>query len=178
MKILFLNAWDTSGGAARAACRLLRGIQDAGLDASMLVKDKTSADPTILGPKTFDKILGLLRPRLEGRLVRRYPQWNGLTFTPALFPDRLIHQVSKLDPDIIHLHWMADGFLRLETLAHLNRPIVWTLHDSWPLPEAAIYRWNACVTGNHAGNALLSGPTVRTIYHARSGSGNSTPGRV
>jgi glycosyltransferase involved in cell wall biosynthesis len=132
MKVLLLNAWDTSGGAARAACRLLRGIQEAGLDASMLVKDKTSSDPTILGPKTFDKILGLLRPRLEGRLVRRYPQWNGLTFSPALIPDRLTQQLSKLDPDIIHLHWMADGFLRLETLAHLNRPIVWTLHDSWP----------------------------------------------
>jgi glycosyltransferase involved in cell wall biosynthesis len=132
MKALLLNAWDTSGGAARAACRLLRGIQETGLDANMLVKAKTSTDPTILGPKTFDKILGLLRPRLEGRLVRRYPQWNGLTFSPALLPDRLTHQVQLLAPDIIHLHWMADGFLRLETLARLNRPIVWTLHDSWP----------------------------------------------
>lgn len=132
MKVLLLNAWDSSGGAARAACRLLKGIQAAGVDARLLVKDKTRTDPTILEPKTFDKILGLLRPRLEGRLVRRYPHWNGLTFSPALLPDRLIHQVSKLDPDIIHLHWMGDGFLRLETLARFNRPIVWTLHDSWP----------------------------------------------
>lgn len=132
MKILFLNAWDSSGGAAKAACRLLGGVRKAGVDARMLVKDKTSTDPSILEPKTFDKILGLLRPRVEGRLVRRYPQWNGLTFTPALLPDRLFHQVSTLDPDIVHLHWMADGFLRLETLARLNKPIVWTLHDSWP----------------------------------------------
>lgn len=132
MKVLLLNAWDSSGGAAKAACRLLKGIQETGVEAELLVKDKTLLDPTIIGPKTFDKILGLLRPRLEGRLIRRYPQWNGFTFSPALFPDRLAQQVSKLNPDIIHLHWMGDGFLRLETLQRFNRPIVWTLHDSWP----------------------------------------------
>jgi glycosyltransferase involved in cell wall biosynthesis len=132
MKVLLLNAWDSSGGAAKASYRLLKGIQEAGLDANMLVKDKTLTDPTILEPKTFDRILGLLRPRLEGRLIRRYPQWNGLTFSPALFPDRLIHQVSRVNPDIIHLNWMGDGFLRLETLARFKRPMVWTLHDSWP----------------------------------------------
>jgi glycosyltransferase involved in cell wall biosynthesis len=132
MKVLHLNAWDSSGGAARAACRLLKSQREAGVDACLLVKTKTLGEPGILEPKTFDKILGLLRPRLEGRLVRRYPQWNGLTFSPALFPDHLARQVSQQHPDIIHLHWMADGFLRLETVARFNRPLVWTLHDSWP----------------------------------------------
>ena len=96
------------------------------------MKNKNLADPSILEPKTFDKILGLLRPRVEGRLVRRYPGWNGLTFSPALLPDRLTDRVHKLNPDIIHLHWMGDSFLQVETLQRLNRPIVWTLHDSWP----------------------------------------------
>ncbi|OGP36874.1 MAG: glycosyl transferase [Deltaproteobacteria bacterium GWC2_56_8] len=132
MKVLLLNAWDSSGGAARAACRLLKGVREAGVDARMLVKDKSSHDPAVIAPKTADRIFGLLRPRFEGRMVRRYPQWNGLTFSPALLPDRLLHQVSELDPDVIHLHWMGDSFLRLETVARFGRPVVWTLHDSWP----------------------------------------------
>ena len=38
--------------------------------------------------------------------------------------------------DIIHLHWVNNGFLSistLEKLIHLNKPIVWTLHDMWPI---------------------------------------------
>lgn len=132
MNVLLLNAWDSSGGAAKATCRLLKGLQDSGFDATMLVKDKSGSDPSILGPTTLNKILSLLRPRLEGRLVRRYNHWNGFTFSPAIFPDRLIHQANKLGTDLIHFHWMGDGFLRIETLPRFNKPIVWTLHDSWP----------------------------------------------
>jgi glycosyltransferase involved in cell wall biosynthesis len=29
------------------------------------------------------------------------------------------------------LHWLCAGFLRVETLGRLNKPLVWTLHDSW-----------------------------------------------
>lgn len=164
MKVLLLNAWDNSGGAARAACRLLNGIREAGVDARLLVKDQTSLDPAVMGPKTFDKIWGLLGPRLEGRVVRRNRHWNGLTFSPALLPDRLNHRVSQVNPDIIHLNWMGDAFLRLETLARFTTPIVWTLHDSWPFTggchiplECTRYRdkCGECPTlGSHRDNDL------------------------
>ena len=35
--------------------------------------------------------------------------------------------------DIIHVHWINKGFIRLEDLATLNKPIVWTCHDAWPV---------------------------------------------
>ncbi|HYA12950.1 MAG TPA: glycosyltransferase family 4 protein [Syntrophales bacterium] len=132
MKVLLLNAWDTSGGAARAAVRLLRGLRADEIQAQMLVKKKNNDDPAILGPRTkLDKAMSYIRPSLENRRVHKLPGWNGLTFSPALFPDRLFHQVSELSPDIIHMHWMGDGFLRVETLPRFNCPLVWTLHDSW-----------------------------------------------
>jgi glycosyltransferase involved in cell wall biosynthesis len=133
MNILFLNAWDSSGGAARAALRLLNGLKERGINAQMLVKKKTCTDLSIIGPNTkLDKGMAFLRSSLEHRLINRYPGWNGFTFSPALFPDRLLHQVTALAPDIIHLHWMGDGFLKVETLPGFKRPLVWTLHDSWP----------------------------------------------
>jgi glycosyltransferase involved in cell wall biosynthesis len=46
-------------------------------------------------------------------------------------PDRLPLRVRSLAPDLVHLHWVADGFMRLESLRGLGRPLVWTLHDSW-----------------------------------------------
>lgn len=34
--------------------------------------------------------------------------------------------------DLIHLHWINKGFIRLEDLKALNKPLVWTCHDAWP----------------------------------------------
>jgi glycosyltransferase involved in cell wall biosynthesis len=132
MKVLLLNAWDNKGGAARAARRLLLGERQLGLDARMLVKEKTCSDDCIIGPRTrVDRFLAFLRPIFEYYRIRRYPGWNRLSFSPALFPDRLLGQVHVINPDIIHLHWMGDGFLRVETLPRFKQPLVWTLHDSW-----------------------------------------------
>lgn len=133
MNVLFLNAWDHEGGAARAALRLLKGVQAAGVDARMLVKKKTGSDASVLGPNArMDRAMAYLRPMFEHRRISRYPGWNGLSFSPALYPDRLFPQVQALAPDIVHLHWVGDGFFKVETLPRLQRPLVWTLHDSWP----------------------------------------------
>lgn len=133
MNILFLNAWDKEGGAARAALRLLKGMQNEGIDTRMLVKKKNVPDPSIIGPRTrTDRIMAYIRPIMENYCIKRYPGWNGITFSPALFPDRLLHQASAVNPDIVHLHWVGDGFLKVETLSGFKQPLVWTLHDSWP----------------------------------------------
>lgn len=132
MNVLFLNTWDSEGGAARATRRLLHGVRQIGVDAHLLVKNKTCLDGAVLGPRTrFDRVMAYLRPILEYYWISRYPNWNGLSFSPALFPDRLGNQVKAIDPDIVHLHWLGEGFLKVETLPRFKRPLVWTLHDSW-----------------------------------------------
>jgi glycosyltransferase involved in cell wall biosynthesis len=49
-----------------------------------------------------------------------------------LLPDKVPAEVAEINPDLIHLHWLGAGFLGVETLGKLTRPIVWTMHDSWP----------------------------------------------
>jgi glycosyltransferase involved in cell wall biosynthesis len=39
--------------------------------------------------------------------------------------------LQKIDYDILHLHWVNLRFLPLDQLPK-DKPIVWTLHDSWP----------------------------------------------
>ena len=43
------------------------------------------------------------------------------------------HDLIK-NSDIVHLHWINQGFLSLKSLKKifkLNKPVVWTLHDMW-----------------------------------------------
>lgn len=133
MNILMLNTFDNVAGADRAACRLRQGVEAQGVAARLLVQFKFGADPEVL---CFASPLQILLRRLKlylGTLpVRLYPQKAENNFTPALLPDWLPEHVAMLAPDLVHLHWLGAGFCRIESLARLNRPLVWTLHDSWP----------------------------------------------
>lgn len=132
MKPLLLNTYDRTGGAARAALRLHQGLLGIGIESRMLVRFRTSNEPGVI-----DASPAALRPwaRVRARLDRlplqQYPRRMPGVFTPAIVPDRLPARIRALAPDLVHLHWVADGFMRLETLRSIGRPLVWTLHDSW-----------------------------------------------
>ncbi|MBJ6724074.1 glycosyltransferase family 4 protein [Geomesophilobacter sediminis] len=132
IKVLLLNTLDDAGGAARAASRLLTAVREVGVDAQMLVRRKRGDLPGVIGPATaFTRFVQALRPHLDALPVRLYPNSPYLNFAPAMVPDLLVRKVEEINPDIIHLHWIAGGFLQLETLRRLRKPLVWTLHDSW-----------------------------------------------
>jgi glycosyltransferase involved in cell wall biosynthesis len=165
MKSLLLNTFDSGGGAAIAAFRLNRGLRNIGVDSRMLVQFKQTDDPNIIGPASkLEKGLSLIRPELDSLPTKLYPKRNQFIFSPAFLPERVSAKVASLNPDIIHLHWLACGFLRIETISHFNRPVIWTLHDSWGFTggchipfECTRYRemCGACSTlGSTKGNDL------------------------
>lgn len=132
MKVVFLNTMDRGGGAARSSVRLLQGVRNAGVDAHMIVQRKLADDRNVIGPEGhFGNELAAVRTILDSAPVSLYPKRNRFIFSPAFLPDKVHRNINLLNPDIIHLHWIGEGFLRIESLAELERPIVWTLHDSW-----------------------------------------------
>jgi len=140
MKILLLNTDDISGGAAIAAYRLLKGLQQNGVQAQMLVQSKKSDDYSIIGPQTkWQKAFSKIRPIIDSIPVRFYKQRKKIIFSPAIIPDSISKKVKNVNPDIVHLHWIASGFIRIETLAKIDKPIVWTLHDMWAFTGGCHY---------------------------------------
>lgn len=132
MRVAILNTFDVKGGAAIAAFRLNKGLQAIGVDSKMLVQQKTCDDHTVSAPPPiWRKGLALVRPFLDNLPLLLYPRRERIIFSPAFLPDRVSARVSDYNPDIIHLHWVASGFLRIETLRRFKKPIIWTLHDSW-----------------------------------------------
>ncbi len=132
MKVLMLNTFDEIGGAARAASRLLRGVRSLDIDARLLVQYKTGEAAGVdCNAGRFRTLARRLKMALGALPVRTYPNAPENNFTPAMLPDHLEPEITTANPDLIHLHWLGAGFLRLETLGRLNKPLVWTLHDSW-----------------------------------------------
>ena len=133
MKVLMLNTFDEIGGAARAAARLLQGVRGLGIDSRLLVQYQTGrADGVISHAGRLRQLARRLKTVLGTLPVRMSSKAPENNFSPAMLPDHLVPEVAAVNPDLIHLHWMGAGFLRVETLGKLKKPLVWTLHDSWP----------------------------------------------
>lgn len=140
MRVLHLSTNDTSGGAARAAYRLHKGLRSQGVDSRMLVQKKESSDDHVYGlDGKSGAIYSRLRREADQLPVKRYRDRDSEIFSPAWLPERRAEQIARHDPDILHLHWIAGGFLQLETINQLDVPIVWTFHDMWPLTGGCHY---------------------------------------
>lgn len=141
MKVLIVNTYDITGGAARAAYRLHQALQSMGVESKMLVQFKTSDDHTIIGPETtIQKKLYLRRPMLELLPLKIYKNKTQTLFSPAWLPSRsIVNTINANDADIVHLHWIAAGMMRIENIAKIKKPIVWSLHDMWAFTGGCHY---------------------------------------
>lgn len=140
MKVLTVNYSDLDGGAARAAYRLHEGLQRIGVGSELLVRSKSSDDRLVHGPQgNWEKAQAILRPVLDQRATRGYSSKASL-FSPAKIRfSGMVDRINAFDADVVHLHWITGGMMRVEDLAGIRRPMVWSLHDMWPFTGGCHY---------------------------------------
>jgi glycosyltransferase involved in cell wall biosynthesis len=136
MKILHLSSFDVVGGAARAAYRVHQGLLRARVNSQMLVQYKSGEDKTI--STVEGKVNSKIRSFLDATVLKQYPNRQQL-FSPEWFPDVIKSKVEQVNPDIININWVCNGFLKVETLAKLDRPLTWTLQDMWSFTGGCHY---------------------------------------
>ena len=145
MNILILSTNDIQGGASRASYRLHQGLQAIGVNSQILVQTKYSDDRTVIGsPATsgIGKVIAGSRLTLDPLPLRLYPKRDRSFYSLQWLPDNLASKVTQLEPDVINLHWINAGYLQIETLAKLNKSLVWTLHDMWAFTGGCHYSGN------------------------------------
>jgi glycosyltransferase involved in cell wall biosynthesis len=132
VQILHINTFDQEGGAGRAAWRIHQGLQNLGIESQMLVQTRTSGDASVYERDTrLARTLAIFRPYLDMLPLLFYRHRQQTHWSVEWFPERISRQIQTLNPDIIHLHWICRGFIGIPSLASFQRPVVWTLHDSW-----------------------------------------------
>lgn len=140
MKSLILSTYDIQGGSARAAYRLHKGLHSIGVASQMLVQTKLSDDETVIAPLTkLNKGIAKLKPTLDGLPLQLHRQRDRAHYSLQWLPDAIAPTVAKIAPDVINLHWLNDGYIQIETIARLKKPIVWTLHDMWAFTGGCHY---------------------------------------
>lgn len=121
MKIQHITS-HPDGGAGVACRRIHQALQKAGVGST--VSYSPPKVPFFLGCLYS---LILLLQKLQ-RTTN--PIYHSAGVAPGLIS---VDELNHSDSDIIHLHWISNNALGIGDIAEIRKPIVWTLHDSWPV---------------------------------------------
>ena len=99
----------------------------------MLVQDKQSDTKGVLrlAQTKPQKLIEKLRPALNQLPLMLYPKRHRDIFSPdGPSNGLLLRRIRALKPDLVHVHWVNNGFLSVGDLAKLELPMMWSLHDA------------------------------------------------
>ena len=164
MKVLSVNTNDSHGGAARAAMRIMQGVQQQGVETQMLVKEKYTQDAAVVPLQQFlpknrlyrfaDWVAQKVKNKYHHWLWRPYRETKENVFMSDSRGTRLGGALQKLDYDILHLHWINQRFIKLQDMPK-DKPVVWTLHDSWPFCGVCHYFLDCQKYQTHCGDCPM-----------------------
>ncbi|MFH1509077.1 MAG: glycosyltransferase family 4 protein [bacterium] len=168
MKVLLLNTTDSGGGAAIATRRLHEGLINSGVESKILVQRKLSKDPNVIGPNSlFSRSYTKIHNIIDNAPLYLYKERESGLFSVSRLSSNTTIKIRKINPDIIHLHWINNGFLSVKDITSLNqlkKPIVWTLHDMWPFTGGCHYSGNCTKYKSNCGNCpKLASNTERDL---------------
>ncbi len=136
MRVLIVNTSEQAGGAAVAAGRLLRALNNNGVKAKMLVREKVTDTVTVCElPRSWRLRWNFLWERLVIFCHLHFSRKHLFEIDIANAGTDITRLREFQEADIIHLHWINQGMLSLDGIRKIlcsGKPVVWTMHDIWP----------------------------------------------
>lgn len=121
VNVLFVNTSEKTGGAAIAAGRLRRALEKEGVQTALAVRSGK---------------MGFYWERASIWFANHLSREGLFSVDIANWGEDITKTRQFQEADIIHLHWVNQGFLSLKGLDKIFRsgkPVVWTMHDMWPV---------------------------------------------
>ena len=168
IKVLIVSESDSKGGASRAAKRLHDALTLSGIYSSMLVLHKGTLDNRVTKfefrlSAVYRKIVSLIS--LCTRIL--YRRRKGTLFTSSLISNgSFLRAINKIKPDVVHFHWMPEGFIAVDALTKLRMPIVFSQHDMWTYTGGCHYTEECTLHLDSCGRCpLLGSSKERDLSH-------------
>ena len=113
--------------------RLIQKIKSYGIKAGV-----------VLNPSTNPIVIEYLLEELDMVLLMSVnPGFGGQSFIPSVIKKtkQLKKMIEEINPDIVHLHWINGGMIKIEDLVKIYKPIVWSLHDNFAFTGGCHIKW-------------------------------------
>jgi len=141
IKVLHLVAGSLQGGAARGAYTLHRSLNSLDVDSKLLTSSvNVLDDPDVIsiGNSIWRRAKFELGARLGHFPKLFYPKRLQSPFNTGFTGFDIRGLKEYRNADIVHLHWI-NGLISLRMLSFIDKPIVWTLRDMWPMTGGCHY---------------------------------------
>ena len=159
MRVLIVNTSENTGGAAVAANRLKEALNNNGIKAKMLVRDKESDDITVAQlNKSWHQKWDFLWERFVIYMRLHFKCDNLFLIDIANAGTDITKTREFKEADVIHLSWINQGMLSLKGIRKIlesHKPVVWTMHDLWPASSICHYARNCRNYEKQCGNCPL-----------------------
>ena len=142
MKILHIVSGDLNGGAARGAYWLHKALNENGIDSKIYTNSRITLDyeKVVTTNKTKkDNFFNSIRYRLDKIFLLFYRSKMKRIFSTGFFGINFTKSNEYKEADIIHLHWINGGFVNIKHLSKIDKPLVWTIRDMWPMTGGCHY---------------------------------------
>lgn len=143
MRVLIVNTSERIGGAAIAANRLMEALNNNGIKAKMLVRDKQTDQISVVPlDKSWFHALKFVWERFCIFVANGFHKHRLFEQDLANVGTDITNLPEFKEADVIHLHWINQGFLSLDNIraiARSGKPMVWTMHDMWPFTGTCHY---------------------------------------
>lgn len=173
MRVLIVNTSECIGGAAIAASRLMQALKKNGVKAKMLVRDKQTDRLTVhsIG-SSWTQPFKFLWERLCIFVANNFSRKGLFQVDIANIGFDIVRHPEFERADVVHLHWINQGFVSLNTLEKVMRSdkkVVVTLHDQWYFTGVCHYSgecvkyMDACRACDLLGRGLLGDLSQRVF---------------
>ncbi|MCF0159780.1 MAG: glycosyltransferase [Bacteroidaceae bacterium] len=146
MRVLIVNTSERIGGAAIAANRLMEALNNNGVKAKMLVRDKQTDHVAVVPlERSWMHAVKFVWERFLIWKANRFHRHKLFEVDLANVGTDITSLPEFRDADVIHLHWINQGFLSLKDIGRIlqsGKPVVWTMHDMWCFTGICHYSGN------------------------------------
>ena len=142
MKILHIVSGDLNGGAARGAYWLHSGLKELNIDSKIFTNSKiTLGDNSVvtINNSKKRKAINIIRGQLDNLFPLFYRKRKKIIFSSSFFGVDFTKTNEYKEADIVHLHWINGSFVNIKHLGKIEKSIVWTMRDMWPMTGGCHY---------------------------------------
>ena len=144
IKVLHIVGGSLTNGAAKGANILHQALSKLNIDSQLLNDSPPKIDNThkniiFINNTFFKRLVNNIFIKLEKILKSIYLHSPRETFTLGFFGFDITKLKEYKNADIIHIHWLNQGFITLKSLSKIDKPVVWTMRDMWAFTGGSHY---------------------------------------
>jgi glycosyltransferase involved in cell wall biosynthesis len=156
--VLIVNKSNSEGGAAKASYRLFESLSKTGIDTIFLSDTGLRRGRNVVLCRTTKRaeVASLIRSKLDSVIHNIYFNRSVGRFRSSFISNRrVVRAINRFNADLVHLHWVNDGFLSASDIKRIKAPKLWSMHDMNPVTGGCHYSGTCGNYSQGCGNCPL-----------------------